>query len=495
MSIDRRKFLQTTGLLAFSAGLPIISRAASGPLAPGAPGPGDLPADYTLRIGAGLVEVAPGRIVSTTTYNGSYPGPLLRLQEGKRVSVNIHNDSDRPEQLHWHGQVVPPDIDGVAEERTPYLPPHGMRREVFVPGPAGLRFYHTHIRAGNDLSRGTYNGESGPVFIEPRHNLGAYDRELFLTLKEFEPFFSQGGDVDQHFLPTQGVDSRLKARGEAAMKASLAKGTPHGYEVGYRLFTINGKMLGHGEPIRVKQGERVLLHVLNGSATEIRSLALPGHRFQVVAMDGNPVPNPAKVPVLWLATAERISAIVEMNHPGVWVLGDLSDDDRGNGMGIVVEYAGSKGKPQWQQPPHAIWDYRNFAKPGTKAAAPDEVIEMTFSKDNAADHGFNRWTINGVAFDTVAMPVTWTLAHGKRYRLRMHNATDDIHPIHLHRNSFEITHFAGQATAGVMKDVVMLGGYQRMDIDFTDDQPGLTLFHCHSQLHMDYGFMALFNVV
>ena len=80
-------------------------------------------------------------------------------------------------------------------------------------------------------------------------------------------------------------------RGESAMKASLAKGMPHGYEVGYSSFTINGRMLGHGEPIRVKQGERVLFHVLNGSATEIRSLALPGHTFHVVALDGNPVPD------------------------------------------------------------------------------------------------------------------------------------------------------------------------------------------------------------
>ena len=128
------------------------------------------------------------------------------------------------------------------------------------------------------------------------------------------------------------------------MKASLAKGMPHGYEVGYGSFTINGRMLGHGEPIRVKQGERVLFHILNGSATEIRSLALPGHSFQVVALDGNPVPNPARVPVLWLGTAERISAIVEMNHPGVWILGDLDNDDRRHGMGIVVEYAGRAGQ-------------------------------------------------------------------------------------------------------------------------------------------------------
>jgi FtsP/CotA-like multicopper oxidase with cupredoxin domain len=82
---------------------------------------------------------------------------------------------------------------------------------------------------------------------------------------------------------------------------------------------------------------------------------------------------------------------------------------------------------------------------------------------------------------------------GRRYRLRMRNASDDIHPIHLHRNRFELTRIAGVATGGVFKDVAMLGGYQIMEVDFTADQPGLTLFHCHAQLHMDYGFMSLFE--
>jgi FtsP/CotA-like multicopper oxidase with cupredoxin domain len=105
-----------------------------------------------------------------------------------------------------------------------------------------------------------------------------------------------------------------------------------------------------GEPIPVKAGERVLFHVLNASASKIRSLALPGHLFQVVALDGNLVPHPTAVPVLWLGTAERISAIVEMKQPGVWVLGETVDEDRKRGMGVVVEYAGAKGEPQWQTP-------------------------------------------------------------------------------------------------------------------------------------------------
>ena len=78
-------------------------------------------------------------------------------------------------------------------------------------------------------------------------------------------------------------------------------------------------MLGHGDPMRVKQGERVLFHVLNASAGEIRSLALPGHMFKVISLDGNLVPTPKHVPVLWLGTAERISAIVG-NEPA-WRLG------------------------------------------------------------------------------------------------------------------------------------------------------------------------------
>lgn len=454
-------------------------------------------ADYTLRIRHSALEIAPKRIVSATTYNGSFPGPLLRFKEEQSVTVDIFNETDTPEQLHWHGQRVPVDVDGAAEEGTPFVPANGKRRITFTPSPAGLRFYHTHNRAGADLSAGQYSGQVGPVYIEPKSSPGNYDREVFLTLKEFEPTFSRGGDMNLDFLAPASKVRVLEETGESAMKASLAKGMPHGLEVGYRSFTINGRILGHGEPIRVKQGQRVLFHVLNGSATEIRSLALPGHMFEVVALDGNAVPHPAKVPVLWLGTAERISALVEMNHPGVWILGDLDNDDRGHGMGIVVEYGGAKGKPEWVAPPAFKWNYVRFAKPGATARMPEETFEMTFAKDNAAHEGFNVWTINGGTFPMSQneIPAAFHVKSGKRYRIRLRNASDDLHPIHLHRHSFEISKVAGQPLAGVMKDVIMLGGYQEAEIDFVADNPGMTLLHCHQQLHMDFGFMTLFDYV
>jgi FtsP/CotA-like multicopper oxidase with cupredoxin domain len=497
---SRRNFLKLAGAATGVAFLPGATRLgeigfANSSSGASSPQSASESADYTLRIAATPVEIAPKLILSTITYNGAFPGPLLRFKEGRPVTVEIHNDTDTPEQLHWHGQFVSTDVDGAAEEGTPSIPAHGMRRINFTPRPAGLRFYHSHNRAGADLHAGQYSGQVGPVYIAGQREPGSYDREVFLVLKEFEPTFSQGGDMAQDFLAPAARVKSLEETGESAMKASLAKGMPHGYEVGYRYFTINGRMLGHGEPVRAKQGERVLFHILNGSATEIRSLALPGHTFKVVALDGNEVPTPAEVPVLWLGTAERISAIVEMNHPGVWIMGDLADDDRAHGMGIVVEYAGSNGKPAWRAPQPFHWNYARFAKTGASASTPDETIDMTFAKDNAAEQGFNRWTINGTAYPMTqaVVPATFHLHEGRRYRLRMHNASDDIHPVHLHRHSFELTRIAGIPMAGVMKDVVMVNGYQQMEINFVANNPGLTLFHCHQQLHMDFGFMTLFD--
>jgi FtsP/CotA-like multicopper oxidase with cupredoxin domain len=91
--------------------------------------------DHTIRIDTGLIELAPDTTISTKLYNGQFPGPLLRLTEGKRVVIDIHNDTDTPEQLHWHGQFVPADVDGAAEEGMPFIPAHGMRRIAFTPSP------------------------------------------------------------------------------------------------------------------------------------------------------------------------------------------------------------------------------------------------------------------------------------------------------------------------------------------------------------------------
>ena len=77
-------------------------------------------------------------------------------------------------------------------------------------------------------------------------------------------------------------------------------------------------------------------------------------------MDGNPVPTPGPMRAVRLGPAERIDAVVTMNQPGVWILGETREQLRKMGMGIVVEYANQQGKPKWIEPPETLWDYRTF---------------------------------------------------------------------------------------------------------------------------------------
>ena len=99
MRVDRRAFLKTTAVAPLAGTLPLDRSRRQQPPAAGA--------DYTLRIGTGLVELAPAHIVSTTMYNGQFPGPMLRFKEGMPAVVDVYNDTDVPELVHWHGQMIP----------------------------------------------------------------------------------------------------------------------------------------------------------------------------------------------------------------------------------------------------------------------------------------------------------------------------------------------------------------------------------------------------
>ena len=260
----------------------------------------------------------------------------------------------------------------------------------------------------------------------------------------------------------------------------------------YRSATFNGKMLGAGEPVRVRPGQQVLFRLLNASATDEVRLALPGHQFRVIAMDdSNPVARPQTVDMLYLDIGERIDAVVEMKNPGVWVFGSVNEEERKMGMGVVVEYAGASGDPQWRQPENpgrGPWDYAMFSN-DRPAPEPDHKFEMLIRKIPGNKKDFNHWTINGKSFPDIEK---LRLEKGKRYRIFFrYQIAADIHPLHLHRHAFEITEVGGKPMSGLRKDVISVARRSTAAIDFVANNPGLTLFHCHMQLHMDFGFMQL----
>jgi len=438
-------------------------------------------ADFDLQIAPMILELAPNVVLSTIGYNNRIPGPLMRMREGQRVTIDVSNDTDVPEYVHWHGLFVPSEVDGAAEEGTPPVPPHGKRRYQFVAKPAGARWYHSHTAAMMDLHRGSYTGQFGFLMIDSGSDPGHYDQEVFFALHEWEPYFTT---MDQDEMAADPNDPMPE-------KPATPDTRPNGLEVGAPLYSINDKMLGAGEPLRVKEGDRVLMHLLNASASQIHRIGLFGHHFQVLALDGNAVPSPQRVDIIEIAPGERVDAIVEMNLPGIWILGELRDEARASGMGIIVEYANhSQARPQWIPPPPARWDYTIFGKPGVAHTVPDETIDMTFEKIPGGPHGMNQWLVNGKQYPHER---EFILREGKRYRLVFHNRSDDSHPLHIHRHSFEIVEMNGKPTSGVKKDTVIVPAYGRAAVDLVADQPGLTLFHCHIQHHMDFGFMALFR--
>ncbi len=416
--------------------------------------------DFTLEIAPCLLEPSPRHKIQTVAYNGQIPGPLLRMKEGREVTVELRNRSADPEVVHWHGLFLPSDIDGAMEEGTPPIAPGATVRYSFTPDPAGFRWYHTHTFAGKNLRKAQYGGQHGFLVVDRADEPGRFDQEIFLALHDWE-----GRDMSSD----DGSMNPL-----------------------YDVSTINGKMLGFGDPLRTKQGQRVLLHILNSSPTEVHWVALAGHRFHVVALDGNPIPTPQTVDMLRLSPAERVDAIVEMNAPGVWVLGEVRKHVQAAGMGIVLEYAGATGKPVWNQPDDLVWNYRQFASAGPAQADTEPTrIELVFDSKFQGHGNEELWRINGQSYPHTAEPV---LRQGQRYRLVLKNESMDDHPMHLHRHRFEVRTVDGSPEmSGLIKDVVLVPTRTTAEIEFTADHPGRTLFHCHQQNHMDRGFMMVFK--
>jgi FtsP/CotA-like multicopper oxidase with cupredoxin domain len=436
-------------------------------------------ADFTLQIAPMMVELAPQVVISTIGYNNKVPGPLLRLREGQPVTVDIENNTDVPEYVHWHGMFVPPEMDGAEEEGTLPVPPHGRRSYQFVAKPAGSRWYHSHAMAMMDLHRGSYTGQFGFLMIDSANDPGRYDQEVFLALRDWEPFWTTMDPDEDRPDPNDPMPE----------KPATPDTRPNGLEVNAPLYSINDKMLGAGDPIRVRQGDRVLMHLLNASSSQIQRLACSGHSFHVIALDGNPVPTPQLVDLIEIAPGERVDAIVEMNNPGVWILGAMRNVARQSGMGIVLEYANQQQRAQWLAPKKARWDYTIFGNTAPHPV-PDQTIDMVFENVPGGPHGINRWLVNGKEYPHEG---EFVFHKGRRYRLVFHNRSDDSHPLHFHRHLFELVELNGKPTAGILKDTVIVPAFGRATVDLVADQPGLTLFHCHIQQHMDFGFKALFR--
>ena len=222
-------------------------------------------------------------------YNGTVPGPMIRVEEGERVRINVKNELPEATSIHWHGIPVPNGMDGVPPFTQSAIEPGQSFTYEFTASPAGSFMYHSHVETDKQIPLGLY----APFIIDSKAASGtppAVDKVLML------------GEV------------RIGADGKTYPAMPMAGAEPN-------YFTVNGKAFPDTERIEVKRGEVVRLRLENvGQFTH--PMHLHGSFFKVVATDGNSVPAAVQLTKDTIAVnpGERYDIEFVADNPGTWVL-------------------------------------------------------------------------------------------------------------------------------------------------------------------------------
>ncbi|HET9723280.1 MAG TPA: multicopper oxidase domain-containing protein [Actinomycetota bacterium] len=217
-------------------------------------------------------ETEPGTFVDAMGFNGTVPGPELRVNPGDKVRIIVRNEMSQPTTMHLHGVTVPNGMDGVPYiTQDPIMPGGFFTYEFEVVDPPGMYVYHSHFNSTEQVGKGLY----GAIYIEPRGGFSAvYDERI-------------------------EVESTL----------FLGDG-PTG-------FVLNGKGFPATQPIVAKQGDDVLIHLANDGA-QIHPMHLHGFHFEVVGQDGFVLEQPYMADTLMVAPGQRFDILVRADYPGVW---------------------------------------------------------------------------------------------------------------------------------------------------------------------------------
>ncbi|MFO7171901.1 MAG: multicopper oxidase domain-containing protein [Bacillota bacterium] len=215
-------------------------------------------------------EVEPGKKVEAWTYNGTVPGPLIRVTEGDRVRVIVKNELDESTAVHWHGVLVENSQDGVPFLTQPPIRPGETYVYEWTAANPGTHMYHSHHNSTKQNGMGLF----GPLIIDPK-DPGEQNR--YNAQKEYLMFLSDG---------------------------------PLGY-------LLNGKSFPATEPIVAKKGERVRIRMINNGFL-YHPMHLHGLTMTVVEKDGYPLPTPFRCDNLSVAPGDRWDVIVEATNPGKW---------------------------------------------------------------------------------------------------------------------------------------------------------------------------------
>ena len=306
--------------------------------------------DFNLRIGQTEVNLT-GRSRTALTINDSLPGPLLRWKEGDTITLNVANALDGDTSIHWHGILLPANMDGVPGLSFSGIHPGQAYRYRFTVKQHGTYWYHSH--SGFQEQQGVY----GPLVIEPREpEPFQFDREhvvmltdwtdehperIFAKLKKQSDYYNFRQRTAGTFLRDvrkNGLGATLAERrlwGQMRMSAAdLADVTGYTYT-----YLMNGRAPAGNWTGLFAPGEKVRLRFINGSAMSYFDVRIPGLKMTVVAADGLPV-RPVTIDEFRIAVAETFDVIVEPTGQDAFTIFAQAMDRTGFAAGTLATRAG-----------------------------------------------------------------------------------------------------------------------------------------------------------
>ena len=400
-------------------------------------------------------------------YNDSYPGPLIELFEGQRVSIDFLNALDIDSTIHWHGLAVPADQDGSPMDP---VPPGARRRYEFeVPaGSAGTYWYHPHAHRTTTLQ--VARGLAAPLIVRSADDplQGIPEQTLMITSLAID----SGGEVR---------DARPRMGGMGGMMMADA-----------------GEVLVNGQRLpthRVNPGVTERWRILNATADQYMRLAVDGHRFSVVGTDGGLLAQPLTNVGDWLlAPAQRVEIVltVAARQSETFLLRDLGYGGgarRGNGAALMALETTDASLVEPIELPSTL---RPIAALGPASIRQRVVLSST------GMGMMGSFLINGRSFDMNRVDLTTEVNRVELWDLV--NATMLDHPMHVHGTQFQVIgrtvrgRFA-PASYPAWLDTVNVPAGETVTIKTQQLSPGKRMFHCHLLPHEDAGMMAVLEVL
>ncbi|GGB46269.1 copper oxidase [Roseibium aquae] len=461
---SRRRFLQAAGALAATGAVPGPSWALA-------------------QVDDGFLELtarpAPKRLYENTglpsdlwTYNGTAPGPEIRVKHRERVRVRLINELPEATSIHWHGIRIDNAMDGVAGLTQDPVPPGEVFEYDFEVPDAGTFWYHAHTKSWNQVGRGLY----GALIVEENTPPTGREQDLVLVVDDWR--LTRDGRLDTESF-----------------------GSLHDWSHGGRLgnwLTVNGRT---NPDFRLQAGEIYRLRIIN--AANARILAIDPKRIggDLIAYDGQPlaVPRPFDWEVELMGPGQRFDLILRPEAESDLALVELSGNQPLTFARFPVEQGGAIKAPDVRLPKP-----NPFAAPDLGAARVFE-LDMTggamgrmgqiLHKGEVLDRdGMRRtgqvWAFNGHAGNLEAPLFQAHL--GETVVIRTRNLTRWPHAMHAHGHHFRILQ---DGALGEWRDTFLIAPEEQVEIAFQAENPGKWLFHCHMLEHAAGGMTSWFEVL